>query len=158
MSFLGILVGAASIFFNTNDVPAKPLVGSCLENSPMFWHTVKIYSAYNQSNTAWVDIVFSNNYTIIENGTIEYTINLNGMPYYYTEPLCGENMECPIEKGVHILQSKSIKIPNIYGRLKVVIHIQSKKEADLMCMYADMGLSNGYIVGSDYYEDQMLTE
>ena len=35
---------------------------------------------------------FTNSYQVISDGTVDYQVNLNGLPYAYSEPLCSPNM------------------------------------------------------------------
>jgi hypothetical protein len=63
-----------------------------------------------------LEVGYSNNYKVVNGGIVDYTINFNGLPYLYSEPLCSNNLPCPIELGDHIVSSNPISLNQI-GKL-----------------------------------------
>jgi len=61
-------------------------------------------------------IGYKNNYKIVNSGTIDYTLNFNGLPYSFSEPLCSTNLPCPIELGDHLVASNPTSLDQL-GKL-----------------------------------------
>jgi hypothetical protein len=84
----------------------------------------------NENFTLTVGYV--NNYQIVNGGTIDYTVNFNGLPYSFTEPICSVNQPCPIELGYHIVSSNPSSLSQI-GKLVMTQKWTSDSGDILLC-------------------------
>jgi hypothetical protein len=91
------------------------------------------------TNTTLV-LTFTNNHAPVNNGNIDFTVNLNGLPYSYTEPLCSQNLPCPIELGQHTIHSNPIDIGTITGKLVITANYKNDADESLLCVQTAMKL------------------
>ena len=93
-----------------------------------------------QNVTAMVQ--FTNNYKLVENGTTTYQINLNGLPYSYSENLCSYNLPCPISLGDHTVYASPINVTDITGKLVIKTTYTDIDDTVLLCITVVLKLPN----------------
>ena len=93
------------------------------------------------TNTTLI-LTFTNNFATIADGTIDYSVNLNGLPYTYSEPLCSPNMACPIELGQHTVYSNPIDVGTTTGKLVITTNYKDSTGNKLLCVKTSMNLPN----------------
>lgn len=87
-----------------------------------------------ETNTS-LQLTFSNNWKVVDDGYINYVVNLNGVPYSYSESLCqGVNLTCPIELGRHNVFSDPIDISTVSGKLVITAEYTDKNSQKLLCV------------------------
>lgn len=65
---------------------------------------------------------------------MDYAVNLNGLPYIYSEPLCTANLKCPIELGQHTVYSDPINFGTSYGKLTIQVNYKDFAGNYLVCI------------------------
>lgn len=147
MGVLTFLASAAAVFQLGGNTPTKPSITNCLDYPQILLESANIRPSYSRPSHVDINIIFNNHYGIIENGTIEYTAKLNGIPYYYTDNICSNNLQCPITLGRHQFSSFPVNVGDIHGRLQIMAQFKNEEDKELLCVFADMMVSDGKIVG-----------
>lgn len=88
-----------------------------------------------------LEVTFTNDYGVVENGTIAFDVNLNGLPYTYTELLCSQNLPCPIELGQHTVYSNPIDVGTTLGKLTITANYKNDADESLLCVQTVMKLT-----------------
>ena len=159
MGFITMLVSAMALFRTNADIPMTPTFGSCLADSKFVLQSGKIYQSPLYNNTLVVSVVFNNIFQAIENATIYYTINLNGVPYSFSETMCSlSDKFCPISLGSNEFNTKPFEISDVSGRIKIIAYVTSMNGSDLMCVFGDMMVNNGIITGLIPYDTHEVAD
>ena len=103
-----------------------------------------LYPAQNMNTTLIVD--FDNIYKQINDGTLDLQVNLNGLPYSSTEPLCSVNLPCPIELGSHTVYSNPINVGTMSGKLVVTLTYKDTDDSILLCVRALLNLPSNSLM------------
>ncbi|NBR60796.1 MAG: hypothetical protein EBT86_03935 [Actinobacteria bacterium] len=85
---------------------------------------------------------FTNSYSVVTDGNVDYLINFNGLPYSYTEPLCTPSLPCPIELGTHTVYSEPINPGTSAGKLSIQANYKDLAENSLLCVKTVIRLFN----------------
>jgi hypothetical protein len=89
-----------------------------------------------------MSLTFTNSYSVIIDGTVDYAVNLNGLPYTYSEPLCTPNLKCPIELGQHTVYSEPINFGTLSGKLSIQANHKDLAGNSLVCVQTVMKVSS----------------
>ena len=141
------MASAAAVFQSGANTPTKPSITNCSDYPLILLESANIHSSNAHPNHIDINIIFNNHYGIIENGTIEYTAKLNSIPYYYTDNICSNNLQCPITLGRHQFSSFPVNVGNIRGHLQIMAQFKNENGKELLCVFADMMVSDGKIIG-----------
>lgn len=88
-----------------------------------------------------LELTFTNNWQTVTDGTVDFAINLNGLPYTYSEPLCSQNLPCPIELGQHVVYSNPINVGTTSGKLVITTNYKDSIGNVLVCVKTTMALA-----------------
>lgn len=140
---MSLLSTLAALSLALSPITAPGIVTSCDISSKFTFQTGTLNPPAPLPNTnTTVSVSFSNNYQVVEDGTVDFLINLNGLPYTYTEPLCTINLPCPIALGNHIVLSNPINVTDLTGKLVIQSHYKDNSGELLLCLKTVMSLPN----------------
>lgn len=135
-------VAAAAAVHLRGSVFSSSTVSDCDAGS-LFHYDTGVLNPPNplpNTNTTLV-LTFTNNHAPVNNGNIDFTVNLNGLPYSYTEPLCSQNLPCPIELGQHTVHSNPIDVGTTTGKLVITANYKNDADESLLCVQTVMKLA-----------------
>lgn len=140
---MGLLSTVAALALALSPITAPGTVTSCDTTSKFTFQTGALNPpAPPPFTNTTVSVSFSNNYQVVEDGTVDFLINLNGLPYTYSEPLCSTNLPCPIALGDHIVFSDPINVTDLSGKLVIQSQYKDTQGAILLCLKTVMTLPN----------------
>ncbi|NBR60797.1 MAG: hypothetical protein EBT86_03940 [Actinobacteria bacterium] len=150
MGLLNILASAAAIFQTTADLPSKPRFGSCLAESQLSFQSGTV-TQLQKVRSIVIGMNFDNTGLQINDGIVEFTVNLNGIPYTHSQSICSlDKTLCPLAPGLRVFHTEPIDLTDIHGRLKIKIHVKHQNGGDLMCVFGDMMVEDGHVIGGNF--------
>lgn len=155
---LAKLISTALVVYNSVFTPSNTVFKS---GATMNCNTTSVFNYINATlipenpkiNEMFVLTVgFTNNYQVISSGTIDYTVNYNGLPYGFTEPLCSAYLHCPVDFGEHTVSSNPLSIDR-EGKIIMTEEWKSDLGESLLCVKTSItiksqNIENGSLVAT----------
>jgi hypothetical protein len=140
---MGFLSKLVSFMVVLNGVSGTSSVVNCNTESLFVYESGVLNPPNPLPNTnTTLELTFTNNYSELNSGIIDFSVNVNGLPYAYSEPICSPNLPCPIQLGQHIVYSNPIDVGTITGKLVITTHYKDDVGNVLLCVMVTMKLPN----------------